>query len=365
MSEESDTSAIDDKKNKTTTDGNIMTFFYGLISSLFSLVIYIIIGACILYSCKVAQSKLILSNMDFMPYTNNLPDISPTVVDVNIVKTADAIFSTKLEFPVQKNIDIYNHSILNYLTSLKDSPKSNVFKLYISSIIQGVVSTNLLLLDSFYKMVNNSFTESLIIFIVPFIFPFLIFGTALVNMLLLFINWFYYVYLFLSVKTSAENKPAEWKETPISGWNIGYYLLYLFFAFIVYLFVGTFTVFIGPAIAIYSFLLPLFMEANVVNSKKPYYLKNLLSDIMKYKHSVIMYFISYYVISNANMAYGNYAALVALVMCLIIYFFISPVYKQYIPGRNDTATMGLTPERGGDNTTELPTETPSSSIIAE
>ena len=94
MTEETD---IEKMKKKNEPDKDIYAFVVGLIQSLINLVIFIIIGTFILYSCKVAQARLIPFNKDFSPYIHDkFPKIPNIIVDVNIVKTAEAIFSTKM-----------------------------------------------------------------------------------------------------------------------------------------------------------------------------------------------------------------------------------------------------------------------------
>jgi hypothetical protein len=55
-----------------------------------------------------------------------------------------------------------------------------------------------------------------------------------------------------------------------------------------------------------------------------------LYNVIEYKLSVIMYIVSYFVISDAYSSYGSYSALVAIIACLLLYFF-TDIYKQFIP----------------------------------
>ena len=109
------------------------------------------------------------------------------------------------------------------------------------------------------------------------------------------------------------------------------------------------------------------MESEVIvpgGKPKPYNIKSLFVDVLKYKHSVIMYIISYLLISNTYSSYGNYAAVIAFVMCGIIYFFIPSVYKRYLPTSKDYATLGLTPplQEGGEEETSSLNEIPTPAV---
>jgi len=83
-------------------------------------------------------------------------------------------------------------------------------------------------------------------------------------------------------------------------------------------------------ITIYSILSPLFMTATKADSGKKYTLMDTFMNIIEYKMRVIMFIVSYFVISDAYSSYGSYSALVAIIACLLLYFF-TDIYKQYIP----------------------------------
>ena len=82
------------------------------------------------------------------------------------------------------------------------------------------------------------------------------------------------------------------------------------------------------------------MEANISNTNKTYNFKNALKNVLKYKISVIMLFLSFFAILNTSTFFSSYVTLVAFVAFLILYFF-STIYKRYIPTSKDAATPGL------------------------
>jgi hypothetical protein len=91
--------------------------------------------------------------------------------------------------------------------------------------------------------------------------------------------------------------------------------------------------------AIYSILMPMFMEANVKGSGKPYTFSSALLDVLKYKISVIMYIITYYIVTGTYSNFGSIATGVSFIAFIILFFFTN-IYKAYKPVGKDTASFG-------------------------
>jgi len=101
----SDTSAIDDKKNKSEKPKNaLLKFSLGIFYQLITLGIIILIGSLFLYTGKVAQSNLLPTCLAYVPYTDAAPPIKEIPIDINVVKTEKGNWSTKLQFPLEENL---------------------------------------------------------------------------------------------------------------------------------------------------------------------------------------------------------------------------------------------------------------------
>jgi hypothetical protein len=72
------------------------------------------------------------------------------------------------------------------------------------------------------------------------------------------------------------------------------------------------------------------VDGEGVATKASYSIKDALFNVLKYKMSLIMYIISFFVIVDANASFGGYEAFIAVVACLLLFFFTN-VYKQYVP----------------------------------
>ena len=334
-------STIDEKKNKSNNDPKLQMadFFKSLFGQLFILGIIILLGSLILFKCKIAQTNILPTCLAFFPYTDVAPPINPIVVDINIVKTPTAVFSTKLSFLQDENMKA---GILGSLKNMIDGPNSSVYKLYIATTLQELIATNFTIINSFYNLLNSYLSETLIIFVAPLFSWLLYIFIVIVNNFYMWILWFKNMSLLFSEKTGTSEK-TTWKAGNM--WDISnilmsiltiYILVILFFILGIWLIIPL-TVGI---ISIFCLFYPLGISAKNATSGKPYGVMNTILNVLKYKLSIIMYITSLFVILNASAIFGGYFAFVSLIACLLLYFF-SDIYTSYFPKAVDHATSGL------------------------
>ena len=342
-SDNSDNSAIKNKKGPAPiTMKESSSFLLTLLGKLFVLGIVVVVGTCLVYTCRVAQSNILPTDMNFTPYTDVIPTIvgGDKVVNIDIVKTAEGIFSTKLIFPLAENMnDLRNKGFIGYLNKLKDPKADNSFYLYIATTIQQILANNLAIINWVYgSIVNNFFNESMIILLAPFLSIFVYFCTSIINGFYFAFLWFYNLHLLLSTTTSDK---TEWTTNSLwsfMSWWKTYIIIWV--AILVFLFFGLGIIIpiVATLSTMFCWLLPLFMTAKKVDgdgigagtAKASYSIKDALKNVLKYKMSLIMYIISFFVIVDANASFGGYEAFIAVVACLLLYFFTN-VYKQYVP----------------------------------
>jgi hypothetical protein len=379
-SNQSNTSDIDKKRQETKPDQiNFQnTYNYGvyLFRQLITLSIIIGVGTGIVYSNKAFLSNIVPVNTKYFPYTNVIPENTnlPTNLQTsinNIKMGSDKNYSTKLEFSKEENDQIIESGLFGYLRNLK---YKNVYLLYFCSVLQDILATNLQLNKTFYKLFGSIFTESMNIFIVPFLFIFwcmLMFFINFANIILcLFTNlkWLFSTakndiptqsffsnpigYITNMFSTTNEerddNSTKEWEPGSIfSGMNIFTTIIYVILIILFTVFTGFVVVypFISVVTIIYCFALPLFMTANDVKTNKPtqYSFKNAIADVLKYKSQLIMLILSYYIISGANTYFGNTVTAISFVIFLIMFFF-TPLFESYKLNYKDNITPGIIPE---------------------
>jgi hypothetical protein len=175
-SKQSNTSDIDKKKN-TNSDKSVTyenTYNYGsfLFRQFITLGVVILVGTSIVYGSKAYQGNIIPVDTHYFPYTNiKNPKVKESDVQtncINIFKTDDKkIYSTHIEFPVEENNKTINSGLLGYFRKIKNK---NVYSLYIFTVLQDILTTNLSLNGTLYKFLSSIFNESMNIFVGPLLF---------------------------------------------------------------------------------------------------------------------------------------------------------------------------------------------------
>jgi len=388
MSDTSETSAIDDKKqssNTNTTNGNnpgseTKTFFGALIFQLFNLFILIIAGGAMLWSAKVAQTNLMPTDIDCAPYKmseTTINDGKPIIVNVDVVKSSNSqgtpeIKSTKIEFPIEENMNIIKFGIfgLNSIREWTDGPNSNPYTLYLGTIWQKMSANYSSMMNGFYNVLNENCSESVIIFLAPFIMIFVLYGVGLINGFYGVLLWFTQLYLLFSTNVNKFDEPvldsdgkpvlkpdgtpqiSERKVWKYKKGDMGKHwvwsILYTFMSFITVGFPGAFIIIYFLIRGAFSSLfLPFQMKAktNVGESaSSEYTFSTLMGNILKYKMSVIMYIVSLFIISDAYSVVGALGAFIGIVACIFVYSFYPNIYQQFKPGaENAESTINLAP----------------------
>jgi phosphotransferase system glucose/maltose/N-acetylglucosamine-specific IIC component len=93
-------------------------------------------------------------------------------------------------------------------------------------------------------------------------------------------------------------------------------------------------------VSLFCAIFPLFMKSKNSQTGKSYGVFETIKNVLKFKLNIIMILISLYIILSASSNFGGYAAFVAIVACIILYFF-SSVYHQYTPKATDHSSFGL------------------------
>jgi hypothetical protein len=338
-----DTSIIEDKKKtqNQTPKNDIYKFLIDIFTHLIVFGILIVIGSLCLYSGKVAQANILPTCLSQIPYTGLIPEIKQVVADINIVKTDKGNFSTKIEFPLQENFKIINNT-LGILNDWINGPNSNVYKLYIATTLQQLIACNFTVTNNINNFMNSMLSETWFILLAPYVLFFTGMLTVTINTFYMIMLWFYNIYLLFSEKTESKNK-TTWRYGEMWGmFNWGFSALYIFIFVMLFFIIG-----IGVIIPLTAFLIslfctvfPLFMTSKNNQTGKSYGISETIKNVVKFKLNIIMIIMSFYIISSANNNFGGYSAFVAVVACVLLYFF-SSVYHQYIPKTSDHVSLGL------------------------
>ena len=339
-----DTSSIDEKKatNTNTTTTSPGTAALSLFKSILSFGLIIIIGVFVLYGSRASQTGLIPTNTDYAPYTDIFGKLNPTTVNIDIVKkSADEVYSTKINFPIDENMKTMKDGFIGFVKKMIDGAKANSFTLYLGKTLQSILATNFSVINTIYQGMNSYVNESLMIFIGPIIMYFVLIATAVINAGYLVVLWFYNLSYLFSKKTVNQGK-TEWTHESMWGlFNFPWAFLYIFISIILLFLAGFFI--IPPVaifVALYCFLFPVFLKSTNAKNNKPYGISNAILDTLKYKSRVIMIVLSLIIISNVASSFSSYA-LIGVIIAFFMLIFFTDVFKQTIPKGTDLSTLGL------------------------
>ena len=324
MSESSDTSAIDEKKEESTSSNkgdyisNIKGFLTSVALIFVAITVYYTESGLILYACKLAQSNILPTDVHCSPYTDSEPSIQP--IKTNIFTTGgDIPLSMKLNFPYNE----YNskNSILDMFREYKNSPRSNFLANYFISILETVIHFNYSAFNTVLDMLNG-LPEILLV----------IFGPVIVGFILAFIliaNHFYLIYLWFAqmgwfFKTNTNDSGTgnpKWEDvtfiSPFNFWcAVSLVILFCILFFFVFYFGGIST------LASLSILWCIFscITYKAEMGGKMITVVQIIRDVFKYYKSIIMGIFSFFVIVSAFSKLGTVSGLFSILILGLIYF---------------------------------------------
>jgi hypothetical protein len=259
MSSTSDSSAIDEKRGEDTENDNLGTdignFFLSLIILILILLLNFSIGGCVLYGCKIAQSNILPTDVNCMPFvSSNEASITPNKMNIFEITKNDKQLSEKISFSYNKN---NKYLFLDILRNYKEKTGSNLIVNYFISIIESLFAFNFSSFNMFLDLLNSMLPESII----------LIFGSTITlfyTFCMLFIDFFYFVYLwfynmswfFMSDSNTSETGKPKWESSTNPGkLIIGCFLAFVFF---IMFFIGLIIIPVVPFVPFFTLITCLF-----------------------------------------------------------------------------------------------------------
>ena len=322
MSESSDTSAIDEKKEESNSSNkgdylsNIGTFLSSVFALFLVVTIYYTGSGLLLYVCKLAQSNILPTDVHCSPYTDSKPNIQE--IETNIFPTGgDSPLSMKLSFPY----DEYNSKnyILDMFREYKNEPKSNFLANYLISIIETVINFNYLAFNKVLDMLNG-LPEILLVVFGPVIVAFISTLIFIADHLYLIYLWFAQMGWFFKTNTnnSGTGNPIWEDVTVVSPFNYGCAIgLVILFAILFF--------FSLPFISILAGLSMSWCIFSCISYKakmggKTITALPIIKYTFKYYKNIIMSIISLFVVLNAFSILGPIAGLISILTLALIYF---------------------------------------------
>jgi hypothetical protein len=320
MSDTSDSSAIDEKKNEMKSSDSyyskIINFILTVLILLILIVVYYSSSGLILYACKLSQSNILPTDIHCFPYQENKPNIQP--IETNIFTTfSEPPLSMKIKFPYNEHNS--SNTVLDIFREYKNSPGSNFLANYFISIVEGLISFNY---SSFNTILNilNGLPEILIVLFGPII-------VGIISTIILIIDHLYLIYLWFAnmgwffrtnINESGTGSP-DWKDINfLDGFN------YLTAVGLVFLFVILFF-FSLPVLSIIASLTICWCLFSCITYKAEMYGKSITSatiiqDIFKYYKLLIMGILSFLIILSAFTKLGTVSGVFSVIILALIYF---------------------------------------------
>jgi hypothetical protein len=322
MSESSDTSAIDDKKEETSTSGskdyftNVVSFVLTVIVMFIIIAIYYASSGLILYACKLGQSNILPTDVHCFPYGETKPNIQP--IQTNIFTTfTDPQMSMKMNFPYNE----YNASnkILDMFREYKNEPRSNFLANYFISIMETIIQFNYSSFNTILNMLNE-LPEVLLVILGPIIVGFLSTIIFILDNLYLLYLWFANMGWFF--KTNANNSATgapKWEDVTFIEPFKFTCAVWLVFLFCILFFFSL------PLLSIIASLSMSWCMFSCITYKAEMYGKSItaaeiIKDVFKYYKLPIMGILSFFVILSAFSKLGAVPGIFSLIVLMLIYF---------------------------------------------
>jgi hypothetical protein len=319
----SDTQAIDDKKNSTSSEStdmikNIGVFFLVVLVVIAYVLFHSFIGTLILYSCKVGQSNILPTDDGCFPYTDNIPEIEKIRTNIFTTMLTDPQLSLKLEIPYDK--DNSKNLFLDILRNYKHEPFSYFLLNYFISIIESIMALNF----SFSNVVLNGFNmlpEPLILLFGPILIP-------IIATLIIILNTFYGMYLWFAkmswffkknVNEDKSHRPI-WEDVTVTQPFNYFCAIWLVILFIILFFVlGIATSPVLPMISMVWCIITCIGYKGVMNDKNVTIL-GIMADVLKYYKVPIMSIISTFLVISAFSTLGPAQGLFSIFVLALIYW---------------------------------------------
>lgn len=317
---DSNTAAIDEKKEDTTSTSsglqNIGKFVTSILSVIIYLLIYFSLSGLVLYGCKIGQSNILPTDNKCYPYSETKPNIDN--IPINIFNTfTEPQLSMKINFPYNK-INSSN-TILDLFRNYKDEPNSNFLANYFISIIESLIQFNFSSINLILNTLNG-LPEIIVVLLGPIIF-------TIASTVVFFLDHFYLIYLWFAnmgwffkynSNSNSNSKPVWDSVTMLEPFNyacaIG--LIILFCILFWFVLLGL------PVLPFLTMSLCIFTGLNymsVMNNKTTYCF-TIIKDLLKYYKVTMMYIFSFFVIAGAFANLGTIPGVFSILTVLLIYF---------------------------------------------
>ena len=267
---------IEEKKEKkqpvSTIQEKLQDFYKSIGITLATLIWTFVVGSRVVYACKVAQSGILPTNISCMPYDKTPIQYESTepICDIDVKYIYDkesksyTPYSTKIFFPIDDQVTD-GYYLIKLIRETENDPHVSPMMKYLCVVLKNIFVFHFGLVSGILNFMNQTFNESTIIILGPYLLKFYLAFAYIMNMIVCFIiciinaGW-----LFKSNKNNDEyfihkklDEPV-WRKCKIfENWkNLFGTLIYLVIAFWIVIFMCFSP--IATIIAFIAVFIPLF-----------------------------------------------------------------------------------------------------------
>jgi len=266
-----------------------------------------------------------------------------TLVPINIMHVKDeetketTDYFSYIRFDTKENLGLIKKSNLflyeKFFKGYGDDKPG--FFTFIKESFQPVVAFAVGLISQFYQLLNTNCSESVIVFVGPLILP-------IVILLITIVSFLWGVYKsFMGI-----SKIFDWSNGAMKG--LTWWLTWILYIICIMIFLGIlflggffYLPFVTLVIVIMCFIYTLRIKSQLVHIKEGVWCEEnfsvftLIGRIFKYKLHIIMLILSALLINSSGKYYGTNAQVITAVVCILMYFFSSPIYMPFKPSEED------------------------------
>ena len=316
-----------------------------IVTSFIELTVLFIIGSRVVFAGKIAQFNVLPTDIECLPYRPTMdneesPKFQSNHPEANIdrmyVASSESYLAYATKIMYEINDKSRKHYLLDKLRNIEYDPKVSTPIKYIAVCLTNLFVFCYGITNAIFGTRNKYLNESLTILIGLFVlslFMLIVLPLSIITSLIICIvnfGWLFKENMNRDPDYAHKNKSIPvWRDLAIFGSVYNPFLMMLYTLF------GLFAVFnlsftpVPVFIALYCFLSPLFMSANIVSGnddegeKKSYGFLGSVQGLINTKLDMFMLLFSVFVV-RSTFKYGNTPAGV-MVLLAAAYF----LYKQY------------------------------------
>ena len=310
---------------------NILNFMRKLVKITLTILIVIILGSFVVFSCKVAQSNVLPTDINCFPYTSAIPTVQQISININDHFLEGKNMSQKIKFPYEQNSSNF---IQDFLRRLRLNPNGFGLENYFVSILDGMFAFNYSAFNTLFDGLNY-LPEIIVLLIGPIITIIFCSILSLVDLFYLGYLWFKnFSWFFQENENKSGTGAPSWKPITLAE-PINYCLsIFLMFIFFIIFIIGLFTFL--PIVAttiILICLITILSKTGLASNNDKYTLLNCMKDSLKYNKKGIMIILSISILYLSFNYFGAVLGGICLLCILLLYFNVIPlsIFTSSIP----------------------------------